>query len=126
MQRHANTTDTPNAPFVSHRSRLLRRALTLLVAGGIAAMIAMALPPPAAADGGGRRLCGNHVLRGDYGLLVTGIRAIGRNPDGTPITEAFIATSLRTYDGHGGFVQGGSGARAEHRCQARRAWFRDL
>ena len=37
---------------------------------------------------------------GDYGILVSGIRALGPG-----VTESFVGTALRTYDGHGQFTQ---------------------
>ena len=54
--------------------------------------------------------CGNRTLRGDYGILVSGIRGAGPG-----MTESFIGTALRTYDGHGQFTPGRQLARFGHR-----------
>ena len=42
--------------------------------------------------------CSNRTLRGDYGILVSGVRALGPT-----VTERFIGTGIRTYDGRGNF-----------------------
>lgn len=44
--------------------------------------------------------CSNNTLRGDYGLLVAGVRAVGPQA-----TENFASISLRRYDGDGRFTQ---------------------
>lgn len=46
------------------------------------------------------RACSNATLRGNYGFLVSGIRGAGPG-----ITESFVGTGLRTYDGHGNFTR---------------------
>ena len=58
--------------------------------------------PPAHGHGGGRRCprCSNRTLRGDYGILVSGIRGVGPG-----LRESFVGTALRTYDGDGQFTQ---------------------
>ena len=48
------------------------------------------------------RQCGEHTLRGDYGLVGTGTRGIG---PGT--TEPFVTVSMVTYDGNGAFTAEG-------------------
>ena len=53
---------------------------------------------PAAPAWGAR--CSNATLKGAYGALVSGIRGIG-----PMVTEMFVGTSLRTYDGKGGFTE---------------------
>ena len=44
--------------------------------------------------------CNNATLKGQYGALVSGIRGIG-----PMVTEMFVGTSVRTYDGAGGFTE---------------------
>ena len=45
------------------------------------------------------RVCGTQTLRGDYGLVATGIRGLGPG-----ISETFATISMVTYDGQGGFT----------------------
>jgi hypothetical protein len=86
---------------LSHGSRILRRVIVMVIATAAAATIALAVPRPVAADGDGRRGCSNRTLRGDYGLLITGVR-----PAPPPANlESFVASTLRTYDGDGRFSQ---------------------
>jgi hypothetical protein len=59
------------------------------------------LRPLAAADGARGGACSNRSLRGDYGILISGIAPAG--PTGQ--TETTAGTALRTYDGHGNFSQ---------------------
>jgi hypothetical protein len=89
----------------AHRPRLsttwlLRRAILVAAAAGVAAIAALALPSTVTANDDGHRECGNRTLRGDYGILVSGIRGVGPG-----MTESFVGTALRTYDGHGQFTQ---------------------
>ena len=44
--------------------------------------------------------CNNATLKGGYGALVSGFRGIG-----PMVTEMFVGTSLRAYDGAGGFTE---------------------
>ena len=53
-----------------------------------------------AANKDGLGECTNATLRGDYGILVSGIRGAGPG-----VTESFVGTALRTYDGDGQFTQ---------------------
>lgn len=82
-----------SAPF-------LRRAIPVAVASVFAAMLALGDQTGASAqeDEHGRR-CSNATLRGDYGILVSGIRGAGPGR-----TESFVGTALHTYDGNGGFT----------------------
>ena len=82
---------------------LLRRAIPFAAA----AIIAVALGPDApstlaAQNDGDGRVCSTHMLRGDYGLLGTGIRGLGPG-----VTESFTTVSMVTYDGQGGFTANG-------------------
>lgn len=64
----------------------------------ITAMVS--LPGRAAAEvDGPRRACGNHTLRGDYGLVGSGVRGLGPGA-----SELFATISMVTYDGQGGFT----------------------
>ena len=82
------------------RKPLLRRAIQAVVAAGLAAMLAVSVPRGVTAQDDGRgRACSNATLRGDYGFLVGGIRGAGPG-----LTESFVGTGLRTYDGHGNFT----------------------
>jgi hypothetical protein len=90
------TTNTRNTP----RSRFLRRAIPVAIAVGFAAIAVLTLTRTVTAHDDGRRGCQNRTLRGDYGILVSGIRGVGPGR-----TEQFVGVALRTYDGNGGFTQ---------------------
>ena len=89
-----------NIHITSPRTRFLRRAIPAAIAVGFAAVAVLTLTRTVTANDDGRRVCGNRTLRGDYGILVSGIRGAGPGQ-----TEQFVGTALRTYDGHGGFSQ---------------------
>jgi hypothetical protein len=72
------------------------------MAAGLMAALALTFPRLVAAnDDAPGRACSNRTLRGDYGILITGVAPAG--PGGQ--TELIVATALRTYDGHGNFTQ---------------------
>jgi hypothetical protein len=82
------------------RKPLLRRAIQAAVATGLVAMLAVSVPLGVTAqDDGPGPACSNATLRGDYGFLVSGIRGAGPG-----LTESFVGTGLRTYDGDGNFT----------------------
>jgi hypothetical protein len=83
------------------RAWLSRRAIPIALAAGVAVALEITMPHRVAAqDGQGQgRVCSNATLRGDYGRLSSGIRPAPANP---AVTESFVATALRTYDGNGG------------------------
>ena len=92
---------TVNGHKLQHSTtRFLSRAILVAVGGGVAAIAALALPSTVTASDDGRRECGNRTLRGNYGILVSGIRGAGPG-----MTESFVGTALRTYDGDGQFTQ---------------------
>jgi len=95
--------DTINAErtrLAGTRTRLLRRAIPIATAGALVVTLALTFPRSVIADDDGRRgACSNATLRGDYGLLVSGIRGAGPGR-----TESFVGTGIHTYDGHGGFT----------------------
>lgn len=84
----------------NRRMRFLGRAIPVAMATLGAAILALSLPGGATAQDEGRgRACSNATLRGDYGFVVSGIRGAGPG-----LTESFVGTGLRTYDGHGAFT----------------------
>jgi hypothetical protein len=86
----------------AHLPVFLRRALPMALAATVIATLALTIPRPAAADNDARdRTCSARTLRGDYGILISGIAPEG--PSGT--LEMTVGTALRTYDGHGTFTQ---------------------
>jgi hypothetical protein len=67
-------------------------------------LVALALSAPrrlTAGDDGRGSGCSNRILRGDYGILVSGIVPAGPNGQ----TETVIGTTLRSYDGQGNFTE---------------------
>ena len=95
------------SPF-AHPYRLLRRAS---IAGAATALgIALALPATrvTAHDAGQGRLCRESTLRGDYGLLVSGVRRVPFGPFAGQ-TELMVGVGIRTFDGHGAFTDSGGG-----------------
>jgi hypothetical protein len=89
-------------------SRPQRAAITAVLAAGVVAVSAMTLAPRVVAHDNGRgRACTERTLRGDYGGLASGVRLVPFGPNaGKP--ETIISTSLRTYDGAGGFTEAGA------------------
>ena len=86
---------------VSPRARSIRRAGAVAMATGLAVIVGLSLSGTAtAANQDGPRDCTNRTLRGDYGILVSGIRGVGPG-----LAESFVGTALRTYDGDGQFTQ---------------------
>jgi hypothetical protein len=91
------------------RKRLPRRAIHLALAATVAVTLAAGASHGVTAQNaqlteekGHRRECSNATLRGDYGRLSSGIRPAPANP---ALTESFVGTGLRTYDGQGGFTE---------------------
>ncbi|MCU1238731.1 MAG: hypothetical protein JWP63_6698 [Candidatus Solibacter sp.] len=82
----------------------LRRATRVATTMGLA-LTCLILPMRAADDGESGRKCSNATVKGDYGLVASGIRAIPPGVPGIPpgTTEMFVLTGLRTYDGNGEF-----------------------
>jgi hypothetical protein len=80
----------------------LRRGLSVAMAACLTALLALTIPRAAAAnDDSPGRACSNRTLRGDYGILISGIAPEG--PSGE--LEMTVGTALRTYDGQGNFMQ---------------------
>ena len=91
------------------RKRWPRRAIHLALAATVAVTLAAGASHGVTAqdaqlteEKGHRRECSNATLRGDYGRLSSGIRPAPTNP---ALTESFVGTGLRTYDGQGGFTE---------------------
>jgi hypothetical protein len=78
----------------------VRLAIFIALVSGVATMVASTFQRTLSANEEGRRGCSNRTLRGDYGVMVSGVRALG--PD---VTESFIGVAIRTYDGRGNFEQ---------------------
>jgi hypothetical protein len=88
----------------SRRQQLLGRVFAMAVGTLIVVAAAMAFSPHVAAQDEERgRICAERTLRGDYGLLVSGVRrlppALGQG------SEHFVATALWTFHGNGTFTQ---------------------
>jgi hypothetical protein len=78
----------------------LRRAIRLALAASVMVALALTVPHGLTANEDGRSpACSSRTLRGDYGILVSGIAPIGPTQ-----TEQFVGTALRTYDGQGNFT----------------------
>ena len=84
------------------RAWFVRRGFSVVLAIGIGATIALMIPSGLTAQGeSDGRVCSNATLRGNYGLLASGTRAL---PPGG-VTERFIALALWTFHGNGTFTQ---------------------
>jgi hypothetical protein len=71
---------------------------TISVAAVVAVCVAGALLPSAARGDDRDGVCTTASLRGNYGILVSGVR-------GTPFgPESFVGTALHSYDGAGNFT----------------------
>lgn len=92
--------DATQAPLMTERRRALRGGLAVAISASLAAALALAGSSPAIAhDDPGDRECSNRTLRGDYGLIGGGTRAVAGGA-----TEAFATVSMVTYDGNGTFT----------------------
>jgi hypothetical protein len=62
----------------------------------------------------GYRTCGNETLRGDYGFLASGRKALPPPPFGPGGTESFTASGIWSFDGSGTFTHAaGNGLHGE-------------
>ena len=91
------TTSTATSRTWTTLAMILACALGLAVTNGPIAPVDVA-----AQVDGSVGTCGDHTLRGDYGLLASGIRQV---PFGVGLEE-FTATAMWTFDGTGNFTQG--------------------
>jgi hypothetical protein len=82
------------------RRRLLGGVLAMAVGTSIVVASAMAFSSQVAAqDEEIGRICAESTLRGDYGLLASGVRTFGG------VRENFVATALWTFHGDGTLTQ---------------------
>ena len=93
--------------FESARNRWAGGAV-VTAAIAIVAMGGIGVHRPAAAQGGTGRMCSEATLRGDYGLVAAGQRAVPPFLGGG--TEKFVAVAMTTFDGNGTFLMQGTGA----------------
>ncbi len=84
---------------LTSRSRLLRYVIPALVAVSAVTAIGVAVPAPMAAQNEDAGRCSVHTLKGDYGLIGSGIRGLGPGA-----SESFATVSMVTYDGQGRFT----------------------
>ena len=88
----------------SARQLLLGRVLAITLGTSIVIAAAMALSPHVAAqDEETGRICAESTLRGDYGLLASGVRRLPPALGGG--SEHFVATALWTFHADGTFTQ---------------------
>ena len=85
-----------------------RRLVGAIAALGVVTSIVIAAavvfsPDAAAQDQQGGRICSESTLRGDYGLLASGVRKLPPPQGGA--TEHFVATALWSFHGDGTFTQ---------------------
>jgi hypothetical protein len=100
MNMRFNRTVIVSQSVLADRTRNARRILALVVSGGLAITVGLTVPRGATAqEDGHERRCRNGTLRGDYGFIASGVRAIGPTA-----TEQFVAVGMRTYDGRGNFT----------------------
>ena len=92
--------NTAEGTQIRPKARSLRRAVPVAIAAGLAVIVGLSLTGTATAADDGAWGCTNSTLRGDYGILVLGIRGLGPG-----VRESFVGTALRTYDGNGQFTQ---------------------
>ena len=77
---------------VRPRARSMRRGGAIAMAIGVAVIVGLSLSGTAtAANQDGPRDCTNRTLRGDDGILVSGIRGAGPG-----VRDSFVGTALRT------------------------------
>ena len=99
MNSNPTVDSRPITTVAPSSRRMLRRAIPIASAMGILAAVALSLPwrVAAQADVDGR-VCGLQTLRGDYGLVGSGVRGLGPGA-----SETFATISMVTYDGQGAF-----------------------
>jgi len=82
------------------RSRFVPLGTAVAIVVALAASVSQGVSGQAEGSG---RVCNTQTLRGDYGLVGTGVRGLGPG-----ITETFATISMVTYDGQGGFTATGT------------------
>ena len=105
-RKEANMQLNGIVPTWTHAIRrgLRQRAFPMALAASVGLALALSISNRVTAqdDQGQGRPCSNATLRGDYGRLSSGVRVAPINP---AVTESFVGTALRTYDGNGGFTE---------------------
>ena len=97
--RTANACST-ELRVVTNRKPRFRRAIPFATSASLAVALALSVPSSVAAEDEGRgRGCSDRTLRGDYGLVSTGTRAIG--PERRRRSPRF---AMVTYNGNGTFT----------------------
>jgi hypothetical protein len=91
--------DASQIAVMTDRRRALRGGIAFVISASVAAALALTGPSRAIADDERDRECSARTLRGDYGLIGAGTRAIVGGA-----TEAFTTVSMVTYDGNGTFT----------------------
>ncbi len=98
MQLHGSTNPQDMHPVTR---QWFFRTMSAALAAGLVAVAGFSLSGTVTASNDqGPRACSNRTLRGDYGILVSGVRGLGPG-----VRESFVGTALRTYDGQGQFTQ---------------------
>ena len=106
--RFTRTRSVHRQTTLAGATRRLSVGVSAVLAVGIAAAGATTLTSRAAAQDNPRsRTCHERTLRGDYGGLASGVRLVPFGPNAGK-AETIISTSLRTYDGAGGFTETGA------------------
>jgi len=87
------------------KERVMRSTLTVVVVATGLALVGtvVSFRQVAAEDESHGRGCSDATLRGEYAVVVSGVRAIGPTA-----TEPFVAVGVRTFDGRGGFTDAAS------------------
>lgn len=80
----------------------------LMGGAGLAVAMLWVGAPATAARAAQQGPCNTQSLRGDFGLIASGVRRIPAGPFAGQ-NELVVGTAMRTYDGAGGFVEEGSG-----------------
>jgi hypothetical protein len=90
-----------SSPLTARRGGIVRTKSGIrVVAMAVTAAVTMGATWGVAAqeDGPTGGACGAHTLKGDYGLVSSGVRGLGSGG-----SEAFVTISMVTYDGRGTF-----------------------
>ena len=94
-----------NARHIVTRLASRRPLVRAIPVAGLMVTLAAILSIPwgiAAEQNGRGKDCSPHTLRGEYGLVGSGVRGLGPG-----VSESFATISMVTYDGQGGFVADG-------------------
>jgi hypothetical protein len=100
-------TDTATIRVVRTHSRFLRPTSIAGIAIGLAFGLALNASGRVTAEGARQgRECSDHTLKGDFGLMASGVRRVPFGPHAGQV-EMIVGTAMRTYDGSGGFTEVG-------------------